>query len=168
MLKASLAAESHFEDFYRLRCDPQNVYWTGHTAAPGREGLRSWYMENLRKPSRTILLFHCDDAIAGYLYIDAIETATWEVGYGVHSDLAGRGIGREIVHCAEQYVRDNVAPAGRLVAWIADTNVGSIRCVSRNGFEVTEHTELRSLGGRSVVFRLYQKLWGSSSGPTER
>jgi RimJ/RimL family protein N-acetyltransferase len=162
-LKASLAQASQFDEFYRLRCDPENVYWTGHTSAPSREGLQSWYLKNLQTPSRTILLFHDDDAIAGYLYIDTLEPATWEIGYGVHHEMAGRGFGSEIVRSAEQYVRQNLAPAGQLLAWIADTNIGSIRCVSRNGFQITDQTQQKSLGGEAVVFRLYQKDLSASA-----
>jgi len=49
-------SEEDFEDFYILRCDKENIYWTGHDKEPNKDSLYEWYTEQLRRNDRMIFI----------------------------------------------------------------------------------------------------------------
>jgi len=127
-----------FEDFYVLRCDHENIYWTGYKNEPEKEKLNIWFQNQIKRDDRKLFLAKInqkEEVCAGYLYIDVLEsTESAEISYGVDSKHAGRGIGTKIVALAIDYIIKSIPSVKSIFAWIIDSNTGSIKCVSRNGF----------------------------------
>lgn len=126
-----------------LRCDEENIYWTGHREKPDRDKLYSWYLEQLKRTDRIMFLVKADslDEPVGYLYLDIInnnEENVVEVGYGVNSGYKGRGIGTQIIKFAIDYTTDRLKYIVKISAWILKDNIGSIKCVLKNGYVETD------------------------------
>lgn len=161
MLIYKKANLDYFDDFYKLKCDPLNVEWTGHLSAPDRDGLRLWYKEAIKSRSRSIFLFYLDEDVVGYLYIDSSPNGVYEISYSVMSPFWGRGYGKQIVSFSEAYVSENSDRDGYLQAWISDLNVASIRCVLANGFLLSDANISKPLLGGLTEFRCYKKAFSS-------
>ena len=56
-MNPKLATPEDFDSYYELRCDESNILWTGHNRVPDKEGLRGWYLENIKKEGRYFFLF---------------------------------------------------------------------------------------------------------------
>lgn len=56
LLTYRLATLTDFEDFYRIKCDKENIAWGGFTKAPERESFYDWYVQQLASDRRWIYL----------------------------------------------------------------------------------------------------------------
>ncbi|WP_255401678.1 GNAT family N-acetyltransferase [Sporanaerobacter sp. PP17-6a] len=128
-----------FDDFYMLRCDEENIYWTGHREKPDRDKLYKWYLEQLKRTDRIMFLVKADslDEPVGYLYLDIVNNngeIVAETGHGVNSKYKGRGIGTQIIKFAVDYTTNELKHINKIDGWILEDNVGSIRNVLKNGY----------------------------------
>lgn len=137
------AEPQDFEGYYRLRCQPGNIAWTGYTAAPSREGLADWFGRQLKSDTRTIRLLMDDGAVVGYIYSDILPDGTVELGYGTDQDRRGQGLGRDIIRLFVEQMRAE----GRMhvIAVVAENNVASQKCLAANGFVHGARHDVRDL-----------------------
>lgn len=131
-----------YEDFYKLKCDEENIYWTGYVRKPEKNELKKWYYEQLQSKSR-IMFFAKDEIngeVVGYLYLDLVgeKENIIETGHGVYSIYKGKGIGTQIIKLAIQHVRDELIFVDKIVGWILENNIGSIKNVLKNGYVETD------------------------------
>lgn len=161
MLIAKLARPEDFEAYYYLKCDRENIKWTGHDAAPDKNRLHAWYLENINKENRYFFLFFepaPDHKVVGYLYLDIVDddSNTVDTGYGVHSNYTGKGYGTQIINYALKYAKASMSGIKYFQAWIASDNVGSIKVVLKNGlYKVPETKEVQFPKGEKKVFEKY-------------
>ena len=95
-----LAAAGDFAFFFRLKCDVDNIVWSGHSEPPEWLRLQDWYRENSRDGSRRkIYIGECGERRIGYVYVDD-NGATLEFTLGVATSEAGRGMGRSLISLA--------------------------------------------------------------------
>ena len=100
--------DNDFKTFYILKCDDENVFWTGHIKVPDKNTLKTWFMKQLLRKDRIIFLAkskeYPNDAL-GYLYLDVVgeNNDHIETGHGVHSKFAGHGIGTMLIKHAIDY-----------------------------------------------------------------
>ena len=91
-----LATTTHFDDFYKLKSEPNNIYWSGFDSAPNYEEFKIHFDKELCRDDRSIILIYFNVMIAGYLYIDYCELEKEvSIGYGVLKEFSGRGLGRK-------------------------------------------------------------------------
>lgn len=129
MLHARSARSEDFVDYLFLRMDLVNIQWTGHSDAPDLRKLQIWYLEKLTDENRKIILFYDAEGVVGYLYLDWIANESCvEIAYGIHSKYSGRGYGKEVVEFAVHNAKKYFADTKKISAWIADENIGSVRC----------------------------------------
>jgi RimJ/RimL family protein N-acetyltransferase len=155
---ARLAAKEYFDHYYELRCENENIYWTGHSSAPEKSKLYRWYMENIEKNDRYFFLFFEENMnkLIGYLYMDLIASkSAVDIGYGVSSLHAGKGYGTEINRFAIDFVKKNVRFSKYLQAWIARDNFASIKCVTKNGYKV--ENEFKKVNFPNGDLKVYDK-----------
>jgi RimJ/RimL family protein N-acetyltransferase len=156
---AKLATPQDFEPYYSLRCDELNISWTGHSDAPDRDRLYSWYIDNIKKEGRYFFLFFEDEQhtdIIGYLYMDVVDSDTIDTGHGVHSKHGGKGYGTKIIQFALKYAKDNLLFINHFQGWIASDNIGSIKNVLKNGYYKTDETkEVKFANGEIKGFEKY-------------
>lgn len=135
----------NFEEFYFLRCDDENLYWTGYKNKPIKENLKIWYINQLKREDRIIFLAKnkANANTIGYLYLDIVgeNKNICETGHGVHSKFKGRGIGTEIIRMALEYVNKNLNFISRVDGWILENNKGSIKTVLKNGYFKTDEVK---------------------------
>lgn len=154
--------ENNFHDFYILKCDEGNIYWTGHKNAPAKEKLKRWYLDQLTRDDRIMFIVksdeYCDEPI-GYLYLDITgsDKDVIETGHGVNSKFKGAGIGTRIIKFAIDYTTSNLRFINRIDGWIASVNIGSIKNVLKNGYSESNETKKMFFEGfnKDVIMRKY-------------
>jgi RimJ/RimL family protein N-acetyltransferase len=137
-------SEEDFEDFYILRCDKENIYWTGHDKEPNKDSLYKWYTEQLRRKDRIMFIVRADelDEPVGYLYLDIVgDNDVIETGHSVNSRYKGKGIGTKIIEFALDYTQRQLKFIKNVNGWILEDNIGSIKNVLKNGYYETEETK---------------------------
>ena len=153
-----------FKSYYLLKCDKENIIWTGHKNKPNKNKLILWFNKQLKRTDRIIFLGkskeYSNEAL-GYLYIDIIEQDSYEkivdVGYGVNSKYTKRGIGTNIIKFAIDYVTNNLPFVDTITAWVAYNNIGSIKVFLKNKFIKTKEIKKEFFEGfnKEVLMEKY-------------
>lgn len=137
-----LAIKEDFEDFLSLKIEPNNIYWSGFDCAPKIERLRTHFISAIDSDLRDFyLLFDISRAI-GYLYIDYDpEERVSEIAYGITQKMSGRGLAKLMIKKGLTNLRPNYHS---VIAWIALSNIPSIKTVEGLGFHRTNMEESRT------------------------
>ncbi len=143
-----------FEDYYKIRCSPSDVYWNGYTSIPEKNSFRSLFNSRLssapfRSPEdRRLYLICIDDndssRSVGFIQLIRRETAV-EIGYSVMDEYQGLGIATKALKMAIQ-----IAKAHNLdiIVRIRDDNTASQKVAIKNGFIPTEQFVIKFYPGR--------------------
>lgn len=155
-----LAQYEDFEDFLRLKSEANNIYWSGFDDKPNRDNLMCHFVAAIESQTRTFyLLFEQDQAI-GYLYVDYdSELPVVEIAYGISAHQSGRGLAKLMIEKGLLEVRTGFTT---IVAWIAVSNVPSIKSAEALGFQASQEQEHRTFAQESkpVKFCKYVKYSG--------
>lgn len=147
------ATISDFEVLYRLRCEDNNIRWTGHIEAPSKDGLREWYAKALSNPTRDIYLYWYNDDCLGYLYVDVVNDDEREIAYGISEKQQGKGYASSMICDCIRLLRE--AGIKSIRAAISDFNAASEHVATKNGFYKTEeyyYSELPLICGKSKFY----------------
>lgn len=91
--------ENMFEDYYALRCEENNIAWTGYTDKPDKEWLRQWCISQINNPSRDIYLVYTNAGVCvSYLYIDWAADGLSAEGGGAVRHVLGKARGLVPTH----------------------------------------------------------------------
>ena len=132
---------SDFETFYQQQADPESAAMAVFTPRSREELIDRWHriMANDEITARTITV----DGVAAGHCVSWLEEGHREIGYWVGREFWGQGVATAALAEMLEIVRDRP-----LEAWVAPTNLGSIRVLEKNGFTFNrEQDEYR-------VFRL--------------
>lgn len=155
------AEASDFDFFYELRCDKENIRWSGHADKPDKQKLYEWYLANIGRSDRIFFLFFCDiscDDVLGYLYLDITGEMDdiIDIGYGVHHRHAGKGFGSKVLQFGIDHVRGAIPYIKYFQAWVAADNVASIKTVLKTGYHKTHETkQVKFPNGEDKLFEKY-------------
>jgi RimJ/RimL family protein N-acetyltransferase len=138
----TLARLEDFDAFYELKCEDNNIHWSGHKNAPDRDKLLKWYRENIANPDRYFLMFFTDETrndFIGYHYLDVVgpEKDTIDTGTAVLRRHGGKGYGTAMIKFGLEYAREHLPFIQGFQGWIASDNVRSIPMVLSNGYVKT-------------------------------
>ena len=138
------AALEDYDDFYKVKCDPENVKWSGFATAPDYERMKEWYRQQLEGERRTIYLAYWKGAICGFFYMDKLSEEEYEAASsGVLKEYTGRGIGTSLV---KERIEIAKAKGAKLISsWIADENTNSWKRFEKFGFQKTDIQEDRMI-----------------------
>lgn len=155
-----LATLSDFEDFYRIKCDKENIAWGGFTKAPERESFYTWYVQQLASDRRWIYLVYEGNDCCAFFYLDKIGDETYEAtSSGVLSNYTGKGIG---TYCVQKRIDIMASLGGKvLFSWIAEDNVSSYKRFEKLGFFKSNEFEIRNLpllGGEHKFYKWIKYL----------
>lgn len=133
--------EDDFEEFYKLKCQNNNIFWTNYTSEPDRTKLSEWYKGQLNNSNRNLLLaLGIDmDEVIGYGYIDVVDFSKgiYEISYAISNEFIGYGLGTELVKVLSDYCYTNYSNVNEIQAWVLDNNLKSKKCLLRNGWKQT-------------------------------
>lgn len=151
MLSFRLAVEEDYDDFFEMKSDYNNVAWGGFLQKPDYDKFKIWFIQQINsKSNREIFIVKKENVSVGYFNLDNIDEVTSEISYGVVSEFTGLGIGTFIVRNASTILDK------KIVAWVADDNIPSIKCFEKNSFVKTEETQIRNLpllGGEHIFYK---------------
>jgi|TARA_R110001583_G_scaffold134425_1_gene286147 ribosomal protein S18 acetylase RimI-like enzyme len=156
--KFLIAGKEHFDDFYKLKSEPNNIFWSGFSKAPDYEAFQAHFTAQLERTDRTIVFLYFGEKIAGYIAIDFCQNEkTTETAHGVLTDFAGKRLGQKLIEHAVSFSKSHHPDATHIIGWIAEDNYGSIKNVMNNGYSKTEESELRFFeqNNQNVKFEKY-------------
>ena len=134
-----------FDEFYILRCDEENVLWTGHKNAPDKDNLKEWFDIQLNNNRMIFLvrLLGTREAV-GYLYLDIVgkNNNIIDISHGIYNRFKGNGLGTKNVKYAIEYTKNNLTSIDELNAWVARENFGSVKTFLNNGFVKTNENKM--------------------------
>ncbi|MGF1710742.1 GNAT family N-acetyltransferase [Vibrio kagoshimensis] len=138
-----LASEPDFDAYLSLKSEPANIYWSGFEEAPNASKLFSHFQMAINSTTRDIYLLKTTDLVVGYLYVDHLpKDKTVELAYGVSEYQSGKGLAKVMISLGLERV---AAEFSTQVAWIAESNIPSIKTIQALGFESTSDIEYRAL-----------------------
>ena len=127
------ALKEDFSLFFRLKCDIDNIVWSGYAAPPSWLDLEVWYNGHIKGNSeRTILIGESGSRRIGYVYIDQYESHI-EMTLGIATSEAGRGMGRSLLTLAIQGLEQK-GDKRPIEAWLYEKNYASIKAFEAAGF----------------------------------
>ena len=129
------ASGDDFEAYYRLKCDPEAIKWSGFASAPDYMRLKA-HFKALVCSDKLVFFLKDNDRIVGYCQISTDGSVAEVDGYSVLSDYTGKGYGTRLLAMVIDELR--ASPCGRIIARVSERNLASIKCFSRNGFTVDE------------------------------
>ena len=139
-----------YDGYYKIKCDSQNIIWGGFEKAPDYERFRTVFLNRINIPDRHEYICEDEHAIVGYLAA-AEEKNIVEISYGVLTQASGKGIATALIKNAiMQY------PNKTFVAWVSEHNVGSEKCLMKNGFIKLNEVETRFLALKGTQHRFYK------------
>ena len=140
-LSLVLADNSGFEFYYAIKSESQSIYWSGFSVAPDKTHLLNHYTSMLHNKSRLTYFLKELEIPLGYLCIDKdLPNRTCEISYGISSQYAGRGLAKAMIRLWLANIEDIFTT---VVAWIAESNVASVKTVIALDFQATDEFEYR-------------------------
>lgn len=146
-----------YDDYYLIRSEKNNLYWTGYEQPPDYQLFSSWFSDRLKDPTRDIYLLFVNEECAGSLHIDYYDEEIF-IGYSVREKFTARGFGtilvREAVSLSKK-AKEEKNKIKYIRAWINSLNIASVKVVEKNGFFVTQNKEIRIRFGKEELYLQY-------------
>ena len=139
-----------YEDYYQIRSEPNNLFWTGYHQAPDFVKFKQWFINRIADSNKDLYLLFCNQICAGSLNIDVYDSYAY-IGYSVKEAYAGKGLGTYVVKNAVEILK-NTPNMKEVKAWINFRNIASVKVVEKNNFRKTGFTELRDRLGEKEEY----------------
>lgn len=154
-----LADKSDFAFYYAIKSESQSIYWSGFSVAPDKTHLLEHYMAMLNNENRVTYVLKEYDMRLGYLCVDKDPlNSTVEISYGISAQCAGRGLAKVMI----RLWLENIEPIfTTLVAWIAESNIASIKTAEAVGFRAGDEFEYRQLAQSPVPVKFIKYIRGA-------
>lgn len=136
------AIDTDFDFFYSIKCEDDNMYWSGHTLRPQYDTLYAFFAAQIRHEDifnyRTIFIVEekCSGQSVGYLYLDPTGIDTAEMSVAIAKSYSGRGFARQAVCELCRYAWDYGFK--HISAMIREDNVKSQNMFTHAGFARTD------------------------------
>jgi RimJ/RimL family protein N-acetyltransferase len=140
MVSIRLAQEEDFEFFYEIKCEDDDVYWSGIPTKPDKGYLREFWNRIISNQSNhnetprreAYIIENYENGLkinCGYLYADHLDNGSISFGLGVAKEYTGKKIGRNaITSFCNQTNNDN------FIAIIREDNIASQKMFANAGF----------------------------------
>ena len=154
--------DKDFEDLLLIKSDYDNICWAGFEKAPERTSFRKWYTNQINNLDRDIyLVFHesNNNHAVAFFYVDWREDGEFLVPSGVIKEYTRQGIGTFIIEEADKIAKSKGFTTH--VAWVSDSNIGSVKRFEKLNYQKTEVYDVRHLpllGGDHKYYKWIKKI----------
>ncbi|WP_026882556.1 GNAT family N-acetyltransferase [Clostridium akagii] len=131
---------NNFYFYYKLRCENKNILYTGHSKQPEYSILKEWSKNINEENKKLIYLVEYNNICVGYIHLD-IKGKNVEIGYAVSEKDENKGTGTLIVRQCILLIEKEFQYIEEIIAWIAEFNEHSIKCVLNNNFIRLQETK---------------------------
>lgn len=135
------ADEDDYDDYYKVRSCPSDIYWNGYTSKPDYLTFKRIYMDRIqskafyRPEERKIYLVKTDkQEIVGFTQL-IFHTDSVEISYTITDQYQGNGYATEALKQTIVYAKEY---NDHLVIQIRDDNIASQRVALKCGFTKSE------------------------------
>lgn len=135
-----------FEDYYKIRCEPSDIFWMGHTSPPDYQMIFGVFSERLGTNSLSkngdkviYMAKNANDESVGFLMLSLTNYGI-EIGVSLFEKYQGHGFGTRIIKDA-LFLCQNYNFI--IYARIRDDNTASQKIFLKNGFCRTENFEMK-------------------------
>ena len=139
-MKLELAKIEDFDEYYKLKSDESNIYWTGWSSKPDYDNLKKFFNKTITNiktnKDRKIYLAYEDNKAVGYIYIDYVDDDTFALSPAISSEFQGKGYGKQIVGLG---IKEGLNLGFKnMEAYIREDNIASQKCFEYNGAHKTD------------------------------
>lgn len=148
---------NNYDDYYKIRSEESNLFWTGYKEAPDYEKFKTWFVERVSDSKRDIYLMFFNKECVGSLHVD-FEKKYIAIGYSVMKYYEGKGYGTLLVEEAVKIAKALILEGEKIdfvKAWINFQNIASIKVIEKCGFHFTENNEIRKRLGKEELYYEY-------------
>lgn len=150
------ATADDIDFLFRLKSEPDSVYWGGFARAPEFASLKQHYEEVFRDGVKTILVIRSKGQAVGVISYQIINDGECtDYSINVSRQFAGQGLGRAALEKNISKLRADNPSCGRIVAMIREDNPRSQRIFAAVGFVLTDRFEERVLDSDQKPIRLF-------------
>ena len=165
-MKEVLLREPNKEDFefyYKLKCEPSSIYWSGFEEAPDEEDLRRYFLRLVNKEIQGRDFYTLEDKgnPVGYLQLTHNNELEIEIGYGVSEKFRGHGYGYYLLNRAKEIVA-NISGCVNLIGYVREDNYSSKRCFEKNCFERRDDFVERYFALDKKNMKMYLYVWNGN------
>ena len=147
----------NYDDYYKIRSEQKNLFWTGYMNAPIYKDFKLWFQNRIIDPNRQIYLLFCDDKCVGSLHFDHYKDYI-AIGYSIKEESEGKGFATLIVKKAVEFGINEKKQNKNITsirAWINFQNIASIKVIERNGFFRSKNDQVKKRFGKEELYYEY-------------
>lgn len=150
--------ESDYENYYLIRSEKENLFWTGYDKPPHKERFFNWFKDRIADQQKHLYLLFDTKVCVGSLNVDFYNDYV-AIGYSTVTKYKGKGYATylvgESIRIANEARKRN-PELKKIIAWINDQNEASIRVIEKNGFQKSETTEMRKRFGNEELYYQFE------------
>ena len=129
--------EKDIEDFYKIKCEDHNIFWTGWDSKPKYENIKDFIIKSIEnkneKLSRKVYVIEDNKSIVGYMYLIPINNSDFDLPVALKY---------ESVVKAKDVIKEGLLMAKkigykRLIGYIREDNIFSMKAYKNNGAIIT-------------------------------
>ena len=154
-----------YDAYYKIKCDPKNVEWSGFSTPPDYEKMKGRFETFFQDDEQGLLLFEFGGEVIGYVNFFLTEDGEGiETSHGALSDNAVKSLGYKMLKMTIHFVEnsDRFNSVNTIIGWVAESNFASLQNVIKNGYQPTGKTENRELFLGCIKFIQYKKEIGNN------
>lgn len=155
-----LVTKDDYDNFYKLKSDESNIFWTGWNDKPDYDNLKEFFnktIDNLKDlKDRRIYLAFDNELVIGYIYIDYVDDNTFHLSPAIYSDYQGKGYGKELIRLG---IKEGLKLGYKnMEAYIREDNIASQKCFEYNGAIKTDKYELKFIPNLNKEIKMVRYL----------
>ncbi|MCU6753622.1 GNAT family N-acetyltransferase [Bovifimicola ammoniilytica] len=137
-INISVAKDSEFKEYYAIRCEKSNIYWSGYHNPPDYDIMKKCYSQRTEKDRFSeigdkrvyFIRENINNQVVGFIQLSIMADGI-EMGYGIKEKFQGNHYATEAIKLAieeAQNISDNI------YVKIRENNVASQKAVLNNNF----------------------------------
>ena len=152
------AKTTDFQDFFRLKCDIDNVVWSGAVKPPTYGHMADWFAEKVAPGSgRTILIAESRGSVIGYAYIDEVAEGV-EITVGLAASQAQRQAFGPILRLVLDWIKTEHAQRP-VYTWLYDSNRFLTAAFEMENFAVDDEFPAHTIYTSATGANEKQRRW---------